>query len=1057
MMKFRKIFTLFVVIAFILGMVPTASAYQEAGANINIALNKKVVATSEMSGELAANMVVDGNYNTIWSCAVNEPKQNVTIDLETPTRLSKIVVTFRQEVYQPEVMNHWEIRGSNDPDFSTYSILGSWGGDLMPMGFSWNVSITDEGKYRYVRVTRNVNQYSVLAEVEIYPYVEGEMTDINDEDYELAAQVLTDMKLFEKENGFNPNRTITKKEVLKAIMGALKLTGDSTKDPYFLDINKEDALYPLVQQACELNIIAHGDKYFGGDKFITKEEVLKMMLEALGYGVYMDEQINKSVVEVARIADFSVDAISQYVSRGEFALLLYNMLNTPRLECSAYRTEDRYSYEKGEKPFKTIYGYAQGEGIISGRKRVNAQSEGRVIIDGKEYRADEKTYNRFGYKVEFLYDIEDNRILASKKSKHNNYIVIDAEDLRVTDVNYRKNIIDYKVSNEKSKFATLDTQAVIMYNGVIDNDSRARDFVFDEGNVTLIDSNNDNRYDYVLINAGITDVVEVSSKNENSFKLKTFTGAYYEFNLQNSCAYLYSETGAELLDLSTNDVINIYKAKDNSLVSVYASETELIGELDEVRKDEVVIDGVAYELSDYLAGSIGKPLIVGETYTFILSPNNKVAWYLEDRKGSYEYGFFGAAISDVFGDGEIKIYTKEGKFKIFKMASKMILDGVSVSSHSSITSLTPQLIRYYLNAAGEVRKIDSQSVGTRTEDDKLDGTVQDLKLNANSIDYLSSMKAFINHSQYSCRVDDNTKILYVPRYSNGTIAIDKEDSWRIESIPTTSKEYRVDYNVMFAYNVDELKYTDFIIIYEEVGDSSSSSYRICSGRRGSSMVVTGTGLCFANGETGVYIEGYDIDKKEKVKITLDRSYNAVDVYKLRHDSSPLFDAYNQIANPGGIDEKYKFELTDIAVGDIVSYKEDASGTVTEFQRDFDVSKRPYTSPTSYGAWFGTYNLFNQIHANYRLLYSVVYRNKGTITCLGNEVVTSGALNEEIYDLGNVPVYIFTEGADTIEKGDYMDILANSYENNPDARIMLMQVSAEVKAVVVYKYTSPLVP
>ena len=124
---------------------------------VNIALNKPCTASSSFSDIMGGNYFpcagVDGDLNTGWAPGFDNPTGVWwQVDLGQVERIDAIEL-FPREGNNCERRN-FEIRGSNDPDFTEYEVLLHQGDFPLPLDMHWSKLIEDKA-CRYVRLQAN--------------------------------------------------------------------------------------------------------------------------------------------------------------------------------------------------------------------------------------------------------------------------------------------------------------------------------------------------------------------------------------------------------------------------------------------------------------------------------------------------------------------------------------------------------------------------------------------------------------------------------------------------------------------------------------------------------------------------------------------------------------------------------------------------------------------------------------------------------------------------------------------------------------------------------------
>lgn len=261
------------------------------------------------------------------------------------------------------------------------------------------------------------------------------------------------------------------------------------------------------------------------------------------------------------------------------------------------------------------------------------------------------------------------------------------------------------------------------------------------GNVVLIDADNDGKYetvkvksyiDYIVSNvAADDDKICITDKNEKT---------PIEINIEDD-DWSVTKNGEEISykDIKKNMILSIAADKmsqDNLTVEsdaeyfeIAVSDNTVEGVASSYSTDdnEITIDGTVYKISNWFDNTRYN-LFTGVNGTFYLNANGEVCSVEYKREESY--GFITRAYSD---DNDekilwVKIYTQDDEFVLYKCASNLKIDGgrykeaqksidhikeAAVKFKSYTQSIfenangTEQLVRFKVNDDGELTSIDT--------------------------------------------------------------------------------------------------------------------------------------------------------------------------------------------------------------------------------------------------------------------------------------------------------------------------------------------------------------
>ncbi|SPF06233.1 RICIN domain-containing protein [Streptomyces sp. MA5143a] len=143
------------------------SAYRGLAAKLNLASNKPASSSSVYSSAWVAAKANDNNSSTGWSPTGTDTSAWWQVDLGQAYQLGQYSLTTRQDLDQPETRSNFEIRGSNDPSFATYTVLGRQGATALPLASTLTGNIDVRQKFRYVRVAKTDGAYFFIADFSV--------------------------------------------------------------------------------------------------------------------------------------------------------------------------------------------------------------------------------------------------------------------------------------------------------------------------------------------------------------------------------------------------------------------------------------------------------------------------------------------------------------------------------------------------------------------------------------------------------------------------------------------------------------------------------------------------------------------------------------------------------------------------------------------------------------------------------------------------------------------------------------------------------------------------
>ncbi|GAA3900743.1 hypothetical protein GCM10023084_61470 [Streptomyces lacrimifluminis] len=139
-------------------------AHQGLAAKLNLAYNRPASASSVYGSGWQASRADDNDAVTGWSPTGSDSSAWWQVDLGQAYQLGQFSLTTRQDIDQPETRSGFEIRGSNDPTFASYTVLARLGADVLPMASTFTGDINARQQFRYVRVAKTDGAYFFIAD-----------------------------------------------------------------------------------------------------------------------------------------------------------------------------------------------------------------------------------------------------------------------------------------------------------------------------------------------------------------------------------------------------------------------------------------------------------------------------------------------------------------------------------------------------------------------------------------------------------------------------------------------------------------------------------------------------------------------------------------------------------------------------------------------------------------------------------------------------------------------------------------------------------------------------
>lgn len=587
---------------------------------------------------------------------------------------------------------------------------------------------------------------------------------------------------------FKPNQNVTRAEFTAMLMRTLNMDGignSSSANLPFSDVSDQnsDISWSIhnIDTAYGMKIVnGYEDGTFRPSDNVAYEEAVKMIVCALGYGAnvsvdvepwyanYMSQAAQIGITQNAA----SLGAAGTPASRACIAQLLYDSLDVKLVKNNELSQDTVLSdYWKVVKNVGVI----AANGVTSldspdinlrdDEIQIYAKEPDSNIYETRTYKTTDATLkNYLGYQVEYYY--VDNRtdvrelkvvILKSNEPMTINAKDVDANTTTRTQIRYYKSPTD-----RNTTVLSLDTDNVVIYNGKLYGPNRASsafdvNMIPEVGNITLIDSNRDGKYD--VINIMDYEVYYVSSKTQTDYSIvDNVTKASTEnkklvLDVEDTSAELsiVNKAGNEVsyASIVVGNLICYAESNTNNGGTLYRRAVVLndvvTGEVTGREAGEsITVSGKKYQYSNAAPwvkfSSSETPLAEPKTqdnYTFVLDLNGDVVAY--DKKnssgnaGQYGYIVGYSTASDKFEESiEIKVLTAGGQTVLYNVYKGTRVNGEVCS--------TPSQVLRALEDAAEVSNTDGgenltiqQVIKYTTKTTKNEGTVLDSIITAEGV------------------------------------------------------------------------------------------------------------------------------------------------------------------------------------------------------------------------------------------------------------------------------------------------------------------------------------
>lgn len=560
-----------------------------------------------------------------------------------------------------------------------------------------------------------------------------EPNDIVDKEaYIYAEKLLSDLGVYEGVEAYSAADGFVKKDVFAIIIARLMKIETGVKGEYnmgLIDVKPDDFAAKEIQTLMSMGILdIPADGYYNPGKYITYKEAAKVLVQVLGYDIAVSNKTFDGYLSQARNigilknVSFSKDERLQVK---QLTLMLYNALFIDSMGMLFVGNEPTYAVLKGETLLVNNFNLEEVIGVVTANGITNLDFEGElpagnVNIDGVTYSAGKtNAEDLLGYKVRAYYDKDTDTLVSIDSTKYTQEFALNFEHIKYEDQAYTY------FENDRKKKAKISSKADIIRNYeamVFDADL----MVPDEGEILLLDHNDDKVYDTVIIKSVESRVVQEYSNSQSAVSFKYNCGAidFNDFDEDKIKVLKADGTPGKLTSLVEWSVLSVCESPSGKYIEITIINEKVTGDVDRVNNRDgcvVTIDGKEYEVSYYYPNEGENKITYDTTGTFYLDKYGKIA-AVKFEQSIWYYGYIiETTSSDVDGEDayRFKIFTEEnnGTAKKYFSAEKIKIDNISCDRGGKTKQgqdlvqdrlMSSKLIRYRVNSESEITHIDTE-------------------------------------------------------------------------------------------------------------------------------------------------------------------------------------------------------------------------------------------------------------------------------------------------------------------------------------------------------------
>lgn len=515
--------------------------------------------------------------------------------------------------------------------------------------------------------------------------------------------------------------TVTRADAAEAVVRVMHADAATQEtDGYFRDVLTDDPHAAAIYTAARLGVFGKGAETFEPDAALTCAQAIKLAVCMVGYqkkaeamGGYPSGYIKAA--READILDGTPTDTGTAISYGTWLRLLSKTVHADLLDVAAFGGDYVHFKITPGRTILTEYHHINSyEGVVIADSTMAAEGdvlkEDAVLLDNGEKLVNENPdyVGLVGrYVTAYYKEIGGKNVLLYVRGENNNIITLHAEN---GSYSYEQNA--YYVRSGRGEMALkLDLYADILYNGEATDGIDASIMLPKNGKVTLIDRNEDQRFDTVLIEEYQNAVIDSFDRFTGRIVLKkspSMTEA--ERFLTPDADTVIIKNGRRITkdDLKADNVLMVYRTKSGR-VWLNVSSKSVSGILSGVDEDGCRIDESSFSVAQN-AYVTKEELRIGEYYRYLLNAENEIVDAVAEsqQKTGYILAF---SKPSGFGKVRARVLTGSGSIAEYPLSDKVTLqdkDGKSRLGASEIASRMEnekRLVSYLENSSGELVQI----------------------------------------------------------------------------------------------------------------------------------------------------------------------------------------------------------------------------------------------------------------------------------------------------------------------------------------------------------------
>ncbi len=651
-------------------------------------------------------------------------------------------------------------------------------------------------------------------------------------------------------------QNVTRGQFVDLYMKALNLGSIDNETRVFSDVLRSHPYYKSITSAYNLGLVSGvGNGCFEPDEGMKYEFCKSLAFKAIG----LDGDTSK---HYHFTKDLNVPKSKDGMSYENAIVLIYNMLMNNVVNVSYTSKDIEYSYNDNVTLLNYLWNVYEIEGIVNATPVASLSSQEGctdhyIEIDYNKYRCDlTDTYKYLGYDCKILVSYEESepKVLGLTIKDTNEDLLITS--IQMEDGCFDGKAISYENKNGKPEKAYISADACVLYNGAFAGSQFEKSiFDFDCGEVRLIDSDSDKKYDIVKIYDYIYISAATKPSGERLVVYDRFNpNEFVSFKAEDNTVIEVEIDGkpATINDIVTEDLLCVAQSPETSKVkyiSVRINRSKVSGRLSAREEGKITVDDKELYISDVLTTEPikkGNIPTMGEIGTYSLDYLGRAALYEAEVGTDVVYGVLveiGADGSGISKGIAAKFFTMGSDIVVYKADKYLTIDGerytdaekareklaeTKFSIYDGYDTIC-QLVKYKVDDNGYLKAIYTAYAGDTTGKNN---NYPHISHEFKARQYKSAGNFWFGTNVREFTMDNTTHLIYVPKPdANGEI--DFEKMYRIIGDSLSDMVYsKYESQAYDCNNVGKAKAIVFEFDYVETYPSYPTYYLVADKRMG---------------------------------------------------------------------------------------------------------------------------------------------------------------------------------------------------------------------------------